>query len=146
MTPRPLDWRSVGAKLRRIEDLLDALEAMGPVTADRLRSDITTSLAVERVLTLVVELAFAVNTHVAVARLGRAPDTYPESFDAVADAGAIDPGLAAALMPSAKMRNVLVHAYLDVDHEIVATAVPLALTQYRSYTRQIARWFQGLSG
>ena len=146
MTPRPLDWRLVRAKLRKIEQLLDALEAMGPVTADGLRNDVTTSLAVERVLTLVVELAFAVNTHVAVARLGRAPDTYAESFDAVAEAGVVDRDLAAALVPSAKMRDVLVHAYLDVDHEIVAAAMPLALEQYRSYTRQVARWFQELPG
>ncbi len=109
MTPRPLDWRSVRAKLRKIEQLLDALEAMAPVTAD-------------------------------------APDTYAESFDAIADAGVVDRDLAAALVPSAKMRNVLVHAYLDVDHEIVAAAVPLALAQYRSYTRQVARWFQDLPG
>jgi uncharacterized protein YutE (UPF0331/DUF86 family) len=144
MTPRPLDWRSVRAKLRKIEQLLDILEAMGQMHGARLRSEVTTSLAVERILTLVVELAFAVNTHVAVARLGRAPDTYAESFDAVADAGAIDRSLAVALVPSAKMRNVLVHAYLDVDHEIVAAAVPLALEQYRSYTRQVARWFRDL--
>lgn len=115
---------------------------MGPVTAERLRSDITTALAVERVLTLVVELAFGINTHVAVARLGRRPDTYAESFDAAADASVVDRGLAAALVPSAKMRNVLVHAYIDVNHEIIAAAVPLALEQYRSYTRQVAGWFQ----
>ena len=119
---------------------------MGPVTAERLRSDITTALAVERVLTLVVELAFGINTHVAVARLGRTPDTYAESFDAAADAGVVDRELAAALVPSAKMRNVLVHAYLDVDHEFdhesVAAAVPLALEQYRSSTRQVAGWLR----
>lgn len=39
------------------------------------------------------------------------------------------------------MRNVLVHAYLDVDHHIVAAAVPLAREQYHEYTRQVAAWF-----
>jgi hypothetical protein len=48
---------------------------MSPSDGARLLGDVTTSLDVERILTLVVELAYAVNTHVAVARLGRAPDT-----------------------------------------------------------------------
>ena len=142
MTPRPLDWRSVHPKLRRIEELLAVLGDLGALDAARLRSDVTTALAVERALTLVVELAFAVNSHVAVARLSRAPDTHAESFVLVADAGAVERELAARLVPSAGMRNVLVHAYLDVDHEIVAAAVPAAIEQYGEYTHQVAQWFR----
>jgi uncharacterized protein YutE (UPF0331/DUF86 family) len=142
MTPREIDWRTVGAKLRRIRELLDQLDGLGPVDIARLNSEPVTALAVERILTLLVDLAFASNSHVAVARLGRAPDSYAESFALAAQAGMIDDALAAALRPSVGLRNVLVHNYLDIDRERVAAAVPLAVEQYGAYVRQVAAFLQ----
>ncbi len=142
MTPRTIDWRSVRAKLRRIRGLHDQLEAFGPIEAHRLRVEPVTALAVERILTLLVDLAFAGNSHISVAVLGRAPDTYGESFTLAANTGMITHELAAALRPSAGMRNVLVHDYLETDQNLVAAAVPLAVVQYGEYVRQVARFIQ----
>lgn len=141
MTPRRLDWRSVHPKLRTIEILLDDLRDLGPITVDRLQRERPTALAVERVLTLLVELAFAVNSHVAVAVLKRSPDTYADSFLLATEAGLINDDLARRLLPSARMRNVLVHAYLETDLDLVTAAVPMALEQYDEYARQVARFF-----
>lgn len=140
MTPHAIDWRSVRAKLRRIRELLDQLVGMGRVDAARLSAEPVTALAVERILTLLVDLAFASNSHVVVGTLGRAPDTYGESFVLAAKAGMIDDKLAAAFRPSVGMRDVLVHDYLDVDRERVAAAVPLAVEQYGEYVRQVAAY------
>lgn len=74
--------------------------------------------------------------------LGRAPDTYAESFALAAEAGMIDGDLAAALAPSVGMRNVLVHSYLDVDRARVAAAVPMAVEQYGAYVRQVATFLR----
>lgn len=142
MTPRALDWRSVRAKLRRLDQLIDQLADIGPVDAARLAAEPVTALAVERILTLLVDLAFACNSHVAVAVLGRTPDTYAESFALAAEAGMIDKDLAKNLRPSAGMRNVLVHNYLDADQELVASAVPQAVEQYGEYVRQVASFLQ----
>ncbi|MDL5157649.1 type VII toxin-antitoxin system HepT family RNase toxin [Actinomycetospora termitidis] len=141
MTPRSLDWRSVEPKLRRIEELLAVLEGFLPLDGGVLRTDLRTALAVERALSLVVELAVSVNGHVVVALTGRAPETYAASFERAEELGVFGPELSRALVPSAKMRNILVHMYLEVDHDIVAAAVPLAVEQYRDYVRQVARWF-----
>ena len=141
MTPRRLDWQSVRPKLRQIERFVAALDSFGPLDAAQLEADIRTSLAVERALTLLVELAFSVNGHVSAARLGRAPDSYAASFTLAAESGMIDAELAARLRPSAGMRNVLVHAYLEVDHAIVASSVPRAVADYTEYASAVARWF-----
>lgn len=142
MTPRELDWRAVGRKLRRCRELLDQLAAVGTVDRARLTGEPITALAVERILTLLVDLAFSVNSHVAVARLGRAPDSYAESFLLAGDIGLITPALAAALRPSAGLRNVLVHNYMDIDVERVVEAVPRALEQYARYVQQVAAFVQ----
>lgn len=140
MTPPAVDWRALHAKLRRLQDLLDQLQSIGPVGAARLEAEPVTALAVERILTLLVDLAFSCNSHVCVARLGRAPDTYAASFALAADAGMIDSALSTALRPSAGLRNVLVHEYVDIDRSLVAAAVPLALRGYSEYVRQVARF------
>lgn len=82
------------------------------------------------------------NSHVAVAVLEQAPETYADSFTLAAEAKMIDRGLAEALRPSAGTRNVLVHNYLEVDYRMVAVAIPLAIEQYGEYVHQVARWLQ----
>ncbi len=53
-----------------------------------------------------------------------------------------DAQLAARLSPSAAMRNVLVHVYLEVDYDRVADAVPLTVEWYGEYVRQVAAWMR----
>lgn len=142
MTPRRLDWRSIRPKLRKIEELLDQLAELGEFDETRLNEDRLPTLAAERILTLVVDLAISINSHVSVARLGRAPDDYAESFVLAARAGVITDALAQTLAPSAGTRNVLIHAYIEVDYAKVAVAIPLALEHYREYVRQTARWLR----
>ncbi len=138
MTPRAIDWQSIHAKLRRIRGLLDQLAALGPIDADRLADEPVTALAVERILTLLVDLAFSCNSHISASVLGHAPDSYRESFDLAHQAGMITKDLATRLRPSAGMRNVLVHQYIEADQTQVAAAVPLAVEQYGEYVRQVA--------
>jgi uncharacterized protein YutE (UPF0331/DUF86 family) len=140
MTPRELDWRSIRPKLRFIRELLDELVSYGEIDESRLRADHMLQLAVERILTQIVEYAFKINTHVTVARLRQASDSYRGSFSLAAKAGLIDPDLASALIPSAGLRNVLIHAYEDVDPQKVLAAIPLAPVQYGAYVEQVARW------
>lgn len=138
MTLPTLDWRSLGAKLRRCRELLEQLQAVGEVDERRLVAEPLIALALERILTQLVELAFATNSHVAVAVLGRAPDSYSESFALAAQAGMIDPELTEQLRPSVGLRNVLVHDYLAVDQSIVAASAALADQLYGEYVRQVA--------
>lgn len=142
MTRRELDWRSVRAKIRGIRQLLDDLEGMGPFDQQRLLNDRIPTLAAERVLTLIVDLAFAANAHVAVAVLRQAPDSYADSFLLAAKAGLIDRDLARAMVPAAGTRNALVHAYLDIDYGKVEIAIDRAPELFGDYVGQVARWIR----
>lgn len=56
MSPRRLDWRAVQPKLRKIDELLGRLHQLGEFDEERLQTDHVDTLAVERILTLVVDL------------------------------------------------------------------------------------------
>ena len=88
---------------------------------------------VERILTQLVEVAAAINEHVAGARLQRVATSYRESYELAEECGLIDKQL-----PSVGMSNILVHEYLEIDLQKVVTAVPLALSCYRRYVQQVA--------
>ncbi|MGF1661253.1 MAG: DUF86 domain-containing protein [Kineosporiaceae bacterium] len=140
MSPKRLDDETVEAKIALIRERLDLLEGLGAIDAARLESDLATRLVVERALTHVVELAAAVNSHVAATTLGRSPRDYRQSFALAAESGLVDHELGRALAPSAGLRNVVVHEYLAIDFEILAAAVPRALEGYRAYVTAVARW------
>ena len=76
-----LDGRVLRARLRRIRELLSTVPALGRIDPPRLVDEPVTALAAERLLTVLIELAFACNRDVAVEVLGRAPASYPASFD-----------------------------------------------------------------
>lgn len=129
MTPRRLDSAVVQERLREIQLLLADLVEVGTIDAERLRRERSTRHIVKRVLNQIVELAGSINAHLVASLLGRSPGSYADSFDEIARAGVIHWDLAAALRPSAGMRNVLVHDYLEVDHDKVSAAIPLARDQ-----------------
>jgi uncharacterized protein YutE (UPF0331/DUF86 family) len=142
MTPRGFDRNVVIDRLAAMRRLLDQLDQLYQSNREDLLGDYGRQLQVERIVSALVDLAVAVNAHVAVTVLGAAPRDMKSSFTAVAEAGALDAGLAEDLVLSVGLRNVLVHAYLNLDRDILVAAVPQAREQYGAYVRQVARWLQ----
>ncbi len=138
MTPPVLDGAMLQAKLRAMRELLDDLDALPSIDLAALQADRMLRHGVERILTQLVELAVAVNGHLAVGQLGRGAATYRESFALAARAGALPADLAERLAPSVGLRNVLVHEYAAVDLRLVVAAVDRARTDYRAYVAAIA--------
>jgi uncharacterized protein YutE (UPF0331/DUF86 family) len=140
--PSALNAESVQRRLVALRERLDELGQLGDITADRLEKDWMVRAAVERVLTQLVELAAQINTHIVTAAGNVPPTEYRESFAAAAEVGAISTELAAKIGPSAGLRNILVHQYLDADLEIVATSVAESITDYSAYVREVASWIR----
>jgi uncharacterized protein YutE (UPF0331/DUF86 family) len=140
VTPRALDSDIVGRRLRLLRDALDDLAELRGVTAERLTTEPLTRAAAERLIQVAVDLAIDINGHVAVATAGRAPTTGRESFELAAQAGALDASLADRLAPSAGLRNLLVHRYVDIRVDLVAAAVDEVLDGFDDYVADIARF------
>lgn len=138
MSPRDLDTQIVVRRLVLMDDLLATLEQIDATTGDPIAR-----LALERILTQLVDLAGDINGHVAGVVLGMAPGTTRESFTLAARAGVITAQVAEALAPSVGMRNVLVHEYVDVDRQRVIRAAPMALEAYRGYVNAVRDWLSG---
>ncbi|HZI98641.1 MAG TPA: HepT-like ribonuclease domain-containing protein [Actinomycetales bacterium] len=140
MSPKDFRATVVQSRLSQMRQLLADLERVGDATDQQLESDRFLRHVVHHVLVQLVQLAVAINSHVAATINGVAVTDYRASFDAAVEAGVIDAELAAALKPSIGLRNVVVHEYLDVDHAVVAAALPRARRDYDRYLRSVADW------
>ena len=140
---RDIDLDTVTRRLTHLRQVLDDLGSLDGVGAADLDRDRVTRYAVERMLTLVVELAVDVNAHVSARRLGRSPGDARTAFDLAAEAGLISQALASTLKPSVGLRNLLTHVYLPGDLDIPPASIPEAIDRYGEYVRQVARALQG---
>lgn len=140
MTPRDFSHDVVTRRLALMQQLLEDLEELGPVSRGRLDADRLALRALERIMIQLVDLATDINQHIASSLRDEIPGDYRTSFDLAADSGAISSELAQSLKPSVGLRNVLTHEYMSVDIDALITAVPLATEQYSAYVRSVARW------
>lgn len=139
---RPANRDVVIERLSRLRSLLDDMRAIGVPAPAQLRTDHVTRYALERLVTLIVDAATALNSHVASRALDRVATTYAETFDLAAEAGVIDEALASRIRGSAKLRNLLVHDYAKVDYELLAASLQQVLDDYDRYVRQVAQWLE----
>ncbi len=109
MNARQLSAETVIERLRKMADLLlDQLDRLRSAGIDS--SDFGVQLQIERILSALVDLAAAINTHVAVVELGAAPYDMASSFARARQLGLITSELAEAIAPSVGLRNIVVHA------------------------------------
>ncbi len=132
------DLAVVTRRLTMMSELLHDLRHDFFADPSVLHEDTTTRYAVERILTLLVDLAVGINAHFLATRLGLSPDTARDSFTMLAAHNVLERELADRLAPSVGLRNLLIHQYVDVDLELVARAVGHARRDYRDYIQALA--------
>jgi uncharacterized protein YutE (UPF0331/DUF86 family) len=104
-------------RLSRLEDLLRELARLAAVDRPRFVADRGLQAQAERWTHLAVECCLDLANHLVADRGLGTPESYRAAFEALARAGIIDGALAGQLAGWAGLRNVLVHLYLEVDHE-----------------------------
>lgn len=110
-------------KLARLRGYLDDLRPHRGRSAGDIESD---PYEVERLLELVVQVSVDILNH-ELAERGVLPESYRDSFLEAWKRGLLPADLAEDLALSAGLRNVLVHAYEEIDYEIVAASIDRAL-------------------
>jgi uncharacterized protein YutE (UPF0331/DUF86 family) len=111
-----VDPESVGARLRRLDQLLSVLEEVREQGRARLLEDVRVQLQTEHALQIVIQICIDVGIHIAGERALRPPDDYRGVFASLAVAGILENELARRLGDAAGLRNLLVHEYTAVDH------------------------------
>jgi uncharacterized protein YutE (UPF0331/DUF86 family) len=97
--------------LDRLGVEIDALRRLARRDADELLRDDDLLAAVKYRFIVAIEVCIDVGRHVVASEGLRAPLDYADAFAVLADAGLLDPAIAAELRDTARFRNLLVHGY-----------------------------------
>lgn len=112
----PRKARHLLSLFRRYRSYLDELASRGD---EVLLDDFALMGAVQHYLLLAVETVLDLGSHVISSEGYEPPGSYADVFRVLRDEELLDEDLADRLMAMARFRNVLVHAYADVDAERV---------------------------
>jgi uncharacterized protein YutE (UPF0331/DUF86 family) len=130
-----VDVESVTARLDRLDELLQELEAIRVGGRHLYMAERRTRLATEHALQLAIQGCIDIGAHL-ISELGlTSPADYRAVFANLRPAG-LDPKLAERLGAAAGMRNILVHGYLDVDDEVVWDSL-MHLDDLRSFATTV---------
>ncbi len=111
------------ARLGALEGYLSDLRGLAERDRPTLLADRGLRAQLERWVHLASESAIDLSNHVIATQGWRTPATYREAFEVLAEHGVIDPELATRLAGWAGVRNIVVHMYLKVDHDLLLDAV-----------------------
>ena len=112
-----VDADSVYSKLGRLDSLLAVLEDVRTRGERAVVSDVHVQLEAERALQVSIQICIDLGAHL-ISELGlKPPEDYQSVFASLAQAGVIEPDLAARLADAAGLRNLLVHDYGEIDHQ-----------------------------
>lgn len=132
-----IDSDLVRRKLARVNMYLDKLKPIADTTFDEYISDFYKKTSTERLIQIIVECASDINSHVVLESGQRPPEDYTSSFIRAAEVGLINHELASKLKGSGGMRNIIVHEYMDIDDRKVYEILPIAISDYKEYIRQV---------
>ena len=110
-----MDTTPIVARLSVIADSVSALQDMQEVTLEEFVADDILHTAAEHYFQVAIQAALDIGGMLLAVRSVKVPQGYAEIFPALAEAGVLPKDFADELVGMAKLRNVLVHMYLQVD-------------------------------
>ena len=126
-------------KLESLRRCLERIRSRLPETAAQLATDPDAQDIVALNLTRSIQICVDIASHwVSEYPELPAPQTMGESFDLLSRIDVINPELAANLRRSVGFRNIMVHAYEEVDWDIVFAICTEHLGEFKEFARQIA--------
>jgi uncharacterized protein YutE (UPF0331/DUF86 family) len=116
MTLRP---EVVYERLRKLREVVANLETLRHLPCEELAASFRNYWLAERGLQLATEILFDIGNHILAGRFDWSPSTYEEIPQKLCERKVISEELRDRLRGLGGFRNILVHDYLDVDHDLL---------------------------
>ena len=142
MGKRKVDKERVTDSLRLISHDLSVLREKAQVSLEAYLGSPDLQSVVERRLQTAIESAINIGNHI-IARLGlRAPQDYADVFRLLREARVLPDELAQEMSDMARLRNLLVHVYWELDHVRIHESLPARLKTLEGFTERVAKWLE----
>jgi len=138
-----MDRDVIERKLESLRRYVSRVEAKKPFARERLETDEDLQDIIAQNLTQAVQTSVDVGMHIISQSEVKTPETMAEVFDALCSARVIPHDLADKMKKAVGFRNIAVHAYGEVNWEIVFDICESRLCDFSDFARCVAEHVLG---
>ena len=137
-----MDTQKLRVRLRRLDEVLNYLRHLPPISLAEFLNDQMRLAATERQLQVAAQICLDIGASL-VAEFGLpAPDDLPGIFTTLSEAGFIPAELGERMVRLARFRNVLVYLYAETDPKIVYERWTNGLNDFDDFARAIVAFIE----
>jgi len=129
----------VKLRLDTILERVSRLTSIEQMAEEQFLLDETMQSVAERNLQIIAQAIIDICTHLVAHNHWGSPKAYSDAVKAIAQHNIIETDLAERLIDLVKLRNVLVHIYLDIDSKIVYQSAKQIITDARLFVDAIKK-------
>jgi len=133
---------SINARLRKLEEVLEKLRGKEAVSLEEYRNNVDLQWTIERGLEVASSLILDIGNHILVGVFQISVDEYEQILSELEQQKVISEELYQELRGLGGFRNILVHGYLDLDHDLVYAHYRRALQAFPKFVFEIAKWLE----
>ncbi len=133
----------IDQRLKKLRETIGRLEPLATTPREEFLADFRTSWAAERGIQLAAEAVLDIATHILAGHFGRYPETNERALEELLENRVISAETRARLRGFGGSRNVLVHAYLDLDAAQVYDHLQRIPADLRAFVADVTDWLSG---
>jgi uncharacterized protein YutE (UPF0331/DUF86 family) len=137
-----IDKHLIEKKLRKMEDFLRELQSIHIKDYEYFKENIVVKRFVERNIELAIEQMVDICKHFISGLDLKEPETYSECFEVLVKEGIISEKSVGTFKSMVRFRNVLIHAYDNIDDSITYGIYTKKLTDFRTFIKSIRKYLQ----
>ena len=124
-------------KLESLRRCISRIREKTPASSRRLAEDYDLQDIIVLNLERAVQICVDIGMHIVSEKEVQVPDTMARTFETLIHANILNETTASRMIKAVGFRNTAVHAYQDIDWEIVYRIVTEHLEDFRDFSRQI---------
>lgn len=129
----------IARKMKNMQEFVDFLKKQ-PANEGKLLNDYLLRSAIERNLQLAIESALDIGEVIISSENMEKPEDYRSIIIILGKEGVIPMEFARRFQEAAKLRNILVHMYTEVDSKVISQILKNNLDDFDEYAQYIARY------
>ena len=133
---------SILGRLQKLETVLENLQDKPVNNLEQYKSDLDLQWIIERGLEVASSIIFDIGNHILSGHYKVSVDEYEQILQQLAAKNVITAGLYNELSGLAGFRNILVHDYLTLNHEIVFNHYKKAQDIFPQFIAEIYDWLE----
>lgn len=133
------DPQIIKLRLDKILTSIEILKKTSDLSIEAFLKDRIIQLATERSLQIAAQSVIDISTHLVAHNHWGTPKSYKDSVDIISKNGIIDSNLAARLIDLVKLRNVIIHVYLEIDPKIVHKSAEYSVDDLKKFIEAIKK-------